>query len=92
MCDYTFVQVPAQQYYGRRSKVGERGQYSTSLFFNQGDGRVIIIEYTWSKDKGGLLQSVKEVMIDLDYTSDTHESLVECMISLDGENLLALTY
>jgi hypothetical protein len=53
MCDYTFVQVPAQQYYGRRSKVGEGGLYRTRLFFNQGEGRVIIIEYTWSKERGG---------------------------------------
>ena len=53
MCDYTFVQVPALQYFGRRSKVGEGGRYSTRLFFNQGEGMVTIIEYTGSKDKGG---------------------------------------
>lgn len=92
MSNYTFVQVPALQYYGRRSKVGEGGRYSTRLFFNEGDGRVIIIEYTWSKDKGGLLKSVKDLMVDREYSSDTHESLVECLISLDGESLLALTY
>ena len=92
MSNYTFVQVPALQYYGRRSKVEGGGRYNTRLFFNEGEGRVIIIEYTWSKDKGGLLKSVKDLMVDREYSSDTHESLVECLISLDGESLLALTY
>lgn len=92
MRDYTFVQVPAMQYYGRRSKVGKDGQYVTRLFFNQGDGCVVIIEYSWSKGKGGSLKSVKSLMIDRDYTSDMHESLVDCLIFIDGENILAMTY